>query len=150
MTHQLEVTYSTINEFKTNESKNNFAQYLLGELKSSKKFINILIKNLTATSPMYRVFYSLNVIFILTILALTTFSLRSWIYPEYPNRVDPKEQMIVSREITPLKIKRQTFSPQSVNNIVSQNLFRKSFGAGSTCLGVILAICGVVFGVVGG
>ena len=33
--------------------------------------------------------------------------------------------MSSSREITPLKIKRQTIAPQSVNEIVSKNLFRK-------------------------
>jgi hypothetical protein len=36
-----------------------------------------------------------------------------------------ENQMSSSREITPLKIKRQTIAPQSVNEIVSKNLFRK-------------------------
>jgi len=33
--------------------------------------------------------------------------------------------MSSSREIAPLKIKRQTITPQSLNEIVSKNLFRK-------------------------
>jgi hypothetical protein len=74
---------------------------------------------------MYRIFSSLNIIFILAILTLTTFGVRTWIYPKYPNRVNGENQMSSSREIAPLKIKRQTSTPQSVNEIVSKNLFRK-------------------------
>ena len=51
--------------------------------------------------------------------------MRTWIYPKYPNRVDGENQISFSREIAPLKIKRQTITPQSVNEIVSKNLFRK-------------------------
>ncbi len=125
MAHQLEVGRPTLNGLQTSGTINNFGLNLLGILKNSNTFISILIKNLTLTSPMYRVFSSLNVIFLIAILTLTTFGIQTWFYPKYPNRVDGENQMIVSREITPLKIKRQTFTPQSVNEIVSQNLFRK-------------------------
>ena len=74
---------------------------------------------------MYRIFSSLNIIFILAILTLTTFGVRTWIYPKYPNRVDGENQMSSSRKISHLAIKRQTITPQSVNEIVSKNLFRK-------------------------
>jgi hypothetical protein len=123
--HQLEVGHSTLNGFQESTSSNDFGLYLLGILKNSNTFISILIKNLTLTSPMHRIFSSLNVIFILVILTLIIFGIQTWVYPKYPNRVDGENQIIISREIAPLKIKRQTFTPQSVNEIVSQNLFRK-------------------------
>ena len=125
MTHQLEVGQSTLNSFQTSNPRNDFGQYLLGLLINQNKFISLWIKNLTSISPVYRIFSSLNIIFILAILTLTTFGVRTWIYPKYPNRVAGENQMSSSREIAPLKIKRQTIAPQSVNEIVSKNLFRK-------------------------
>jgi hypothetical protein len=125
VTHQLEVGQSTLNSFQTSNPRNDFGQYLLGLLTNPNKFISLWIKNLTSISPVYRIFSSLNIIFILAILTLTTFGVRTWIYPKYPNRVDGENQMSSSREIAPLKIKRQTITPQSVNEIVSKNLFRK-------------------------
>ena len=125
MTHQLEVDQSTLNGFQASNSRNDFGQYLQGFLTNPNKFISLWIKNLTSISPVYRIFSGLNIIFILTILALTTFGIRTWIYSKYPNIVEGENQMSSSREIAPLKIKRQTITPQSVNQIVSKNLFRK-------------------------
>ena len=125
MTHQLEVGQSALNRLQESNPRNDFGQYLLEVLKSPNKLISLWIKNLTSISPVYRIFSSLNIIFILAILTLTTFGVRTWIYPKYPNRVDGENQMSSSREIAPLKIKRQTITPQSVNEIVSKNLFRK-------------------------
>ena len=125
MTHQLEVGQSTLNSFQASNPRNDFGQYLLGLLTNPNKFISLWVKNLTSISPVYRIFSSLNIIFILAILTLTTFGVRTWIYPKYPNRVDGQNQMSSSREIAPLKIKRQTITPQSVNEIISKNLFRK-------------------------
>ena len=51
--------------------------------------------------------------------------MRTWVYPKYPNRVDGENQMSSSRKISLLTMKRQTFTPQNVNEIVSKNLFRK-------------------------
>jgi len=125
VTHQLEVGQSTLNSFQASNPRNDFGQYLLGVLIKPNKFIGLWIKNLISTSPVYRIFSSLNVIFILAILTLTTFGVRTWIYPQYPNRVAGENQITSSREIAPLKIKRQTITPQSVNDIVSKSLFRK-------------------------
>ena len=125
MTHQLEVGQSTLNSFQASNPRNDLGQYLLGLLTNPNKFISLWVKNLTSTSPVYRIFSSLNIIFILAILTLTTFGVRTWIYPKYQNRVDGENQMSSSREMAPLKIKRQTITPQSVNEIVSKNLFRK-------------------------
>ena len=68
MTHQLEASHSTLNGFQENPSSNDFGLYLLGVFKNLNNFISILIKNLTLTSPMYRIFSSLNVIFLIVIL----------------------------------------------------------------------------------
>ncbi len=125
MTHQLEVSQSTLNGFRGIKPGDNFGRYLPEVLTNPNKFISLWIKNPTYTSPVYRIFSSLNVIFILAILTLSAFGARSWMYPKYPSRVDGENQMDSSRKIEHLTIKRQTFTPQSVNEIVSKNLFRK-------------------------
>ena len=125
MTHQLEVGQSTLNGFRGIKPGDNFGRYLPEVLTNPNKFISLWIKNPTYTSSVYRIFSSLNVIFILAILTLSAFGARSWIYPKYPSRVNIENQMDSSRKIEHLKIKRQTFTPQSVNEIVSKNLFRK-------------------------
>ena len=125
MTHQLEVGQSTLNGFRGIKPGDNFGRYLPEVLTNPNKFISLWIKNLTYTSPVYKFFSSLNVIFILAILTLSAFGARSWLNPKYPSRVDGENQMDSSRKIEHLTIKRQTFTPQSVNEIVSKNLFRK-------------------------
>ena len=125
MTHQLEVGQSTLNGFRGIKPGDNFGRYLPEVLTNPNKFISLWIKNPTYTSPVYRIFSSLNVIFILAILTLSAFGARSWLYPKYPSRVGGENQMDSSRKIEHLTIKRQTFTPQSVNEIVSKNLFRK-------------------------
>ena len=125
MTHQLEVGQSTLNGFRGIKPGDDFGRYLPEVLINPNKFISLWIKNLTYTSPVYKIFSSLNVIFILAILTLSAFGARSWLYPKYPSRVGGENQMDSSRKIEHLKIKRQTFTPQSVNEIVSKNLFRK-------------------------
>ena len=125
MTHQLEVGQSTLNGFRGIKPGDNFGRYLPEVLINPNKFISLWIKNLTYTTPVYKFFSSLNVIFILAILTLSAFGARSWLYPKYPSRVDGENQVDSSRKIEHLTIKRQTFTPQSVNEIVSKNLFRK-------------------------
>ena len=125
MTHQLEVGQSTLNGFRAIKPGDDFGRYLPEVLINPNKFISLWIKNLTYTSPVYKIFSSLNVIFILAILTLSAFGARSWIYPKYPSRVNIENQMDSSRKIEHLTIKRQTFTPQSVNEIVSKNLLRK-------------------------
>lgn len=125
MTHQLEVGQSTLNGFRGIKPGDDFGRYLPEVLTNPNKFISLWIKNLTYTSPVYKIFSSLNVILIFAILTLSAFGARSWIYPKYPSRVNIENQMDSSRKIEHLTIKRQTFTPQSVNEIVSKNLFRK-------------------------
>ncbi len=125
MTHQLEVGQSTLNGFRGIKPGDDFGRYLPEVLTNPNKFISLWIKNLTYTGPVYKIFSSLNVILIFAILTLSAFGARSWIYPKYPSRVNVENQMDSSRKIEHLTIKRQTFTPQSVNEIVSKNLFRK-------------------------
>jgi len=125
VTHQLEVGQSTLNGFRGIKPGDDFGRYLPEVLTNPNKFISLWIKNPTYTSSVYRIFSSLNVIFILAILTLSAFGARSWLYPKYPSRVNIENQIDSSRKIEHLTIKRQTFTPQSVNEIVSKNLFRK-------------------------
>ena len=125
MTHQLEVGQSTLNGFQGIKPGNDFGRYLPEVLTNPNKFISLWIKNLTDISPVYRIFSTLNVVFILAILTLSACGARSWLNPKYPSRVDGENQMDSSRKIEHLTIKRQTFTPQSVNEIVGKNLFRK-------------------------
>ena len=125
MTHQLEVGQSTLNGFRGIKPGDNFGRYLPEVLTNPNKFISLWIKNLIYTGPVYKIFSSLNVILIFAILTLSAFGARSWLYPKYPSRVGGENQMDSSRKIEHLTIKRQTFTPQSVNEIVSKNLFRK-------------------------
>ena len=125
MTHQLEVGQSTLNGFRGIKPGDDFGRYLPEVLTNPNKFISLWIKTLTYTSPVYRIFSTLNVVFILAILTLSAFGARSWLYPKYPSRVNGENQVDSSRKIEHLTIKRQAFTPQSVNEIVSKNLFRK-------------------------
>ena len=125
MTHQLEVSQSTLNGFRGIKPGDNFGRYLPEVLTNPNKFISSWIKNSTYTSPVYRIFSTLNVVFILAILTLSACGARSWLNPKYPSRVDGENQVDSSRKIEHLTIKRQTFTPQSVNEIVGKNLFRK-------------------------
>ena len=125
MTHQLEVGQSTLNGFRGIKPGDNFGRYLPEVLTNPNKLISSWIKNSAYTSPVYRIFSTLNVIFILAILALSAFGGRSWLYPKYPSRVDGENQIDSSRKIEHLTIKRQALTSQSVNEIVSKNLFRK-------------------------
>ena len=74
---------------------------------------------------MYRIISSLNLIFILVILALTSISARAWMYPDYPSRVDGKNQISSNREITNLTVSRQSLKSQNIDEVVENNLFRK-------------------------
>ena len=74
---------------------------------------------------MYRIISSLNLIFILVILTLTSISARAWMYPDYPSRVDGKNQISSSREVTNLAISRQSLKSQNIDKVVGSNLFRK-------------------------
>ena len=125
MTHQLEVGQSTLNEFRGIKPGDDFGRYLPEVLTNPNKFISLWIKTPTYTSSVYRIFSALSIIFILAILTLSAFGARSWIYPKYPSRVNIENQIDSPRKIEHLTIKRQTFTPQSVNEIVGKNLFRK-------------------------
>jgi hypothetical protein len=46
-------------------------------------------------------------------------------YPNYPSRVDGKNQISSNKEIMPLKISRQSLKSHNVDKVVINNLFRK-------------------------
>jgi hypothetical protein len=123
--HQLEVDNSTLNEFRIINPSDSFTRYLPGVLITPYRIIILCLKNLNSLSPVYRFFSSLNLIFILIILTLTWVSARSWIYPDYPNRVNGENQVNSNRKITHLTINRENLGSKRVAEVVSNNLFRK-------------------------
>ena len=123
--HQPQANQLTLNEFQGSNSETNLGRYLLEIFKKFNKFINLWVVNLSRHSPVFKIFTSLNIVLILTILALFAFGLRTWIYPKYPDKVDGENLLGTSRELAPLEIARQNQPPQSVNEVVSHNLFRE-------------------------
>jgi len=73
----------------------------------------------------YRILSSLNIISILTILTLSAFGIRTWVYPKYPNMVDTSNNVTFTQKLAPLEMRRQIAPTESVNNVVSNNLFRE-------------------------
>ena len=124
MAYQLEADGSTLNEFQKIKTRDSFRKHLR-ELLITPNIISSYIKNLNSLNPVYRIISSLNIVFILVILTLTTISARAWMYPNYPNRVNGKNQTISNKEITRLKISRQGLKPQNIEKVVTNNLFRK-------------------------
>ena len=123
--HHLQANQFTLNSFQRGKSEGKLRRYLLQILRNSNNFINLWVDNLTCLSPVHRIFSSLNIVFILAILALSTFGVRTWMYPKYPSKVDGVNQLGSSRELAPLAIARPTLPLKSVNEMVSKNLFRK-------------------------
>jgi hypothetical protein len=73
----------------------------------------------------YRILSSLNIISIITILTLSVFGIRTWVYPKYPNTVDTSNKGIFAQQLEPLVIKRQITPIESVNEVVGNNIFRE-------------------------
>ena len=62
--------------------------------------------------------------FVIAIITLSAVTARSWMHPKYPSKVDGENKKNSSRKVAHLGINRQIFSPQSVNQIVENNLFQ--------------------------
>ena len=123
--HQPQANQLTLNEFQGSNSETNLGRYLLEIFKKFNKFINLWVVNLSCPGSVFKIFTSLNIVLILTILALFAFGIRTWVYPKYPDKVDGENLLGTSRELAPLEIARQNQPPQGVNEVVSKNLFRK-------------------------
>ena len=74
---------------------------------------------------MYRILSSLNIILIITILALSAFGIRTWVYPKHPNMVDASNKVTSTQKLAPLVMRRQISPTNSVNEVVGNNLFRE-------------------------
>ena len=125
MTHQLEASQSTLDVLQRSRSNDASGRYLTDALINPNNYIGLWIKSLTAINPMYRFFFSLNVVFVIAIITLSALGVHSWIQPKYPSRVDGENKTSSSRKVAHFAVNRQFFSPQSVNQIVEKNLFRK-------------------------
>jgi hypothetical protein len=73
----------------------------------------------------HRILSSLNIILIVTILTLSVFGIRTWVYPKYPNKVDTSNKVAFAQKLAPLVMKRQIIPTESVNEVVVNNLFRE-------------------------
>jgi hypothetical protein len=73
----------------------------------------------------YIILSSLNIILIITILALSAFGIRTWVYPKYPNMVDASNKVTSTQKLAPLVMRRQIPPTDSVNEVVGNNLFRE-------------------------
>ena len=109
----------TKNEFQSNNLKKHLGHYLSKSWIKPFKFKNLLTLNSFHTSPVFKIFNSLNIIFILTILALSVFGLHTWINPKYPDKIDSGNLAGTSRELAPLVIARQKQPPQSINEVTN-------------------------------
>lgn len=123
--HQTQAKQLTLNEFQSSSSERDLGRYLPEMFIKLNKFINLWVFNLSRPNPVFKIFTSLNIVFILAILALFAFGLRTWMYPKYPDKVHSENLLGTSRELAPLDIANQSQPPQSVNEVVSNNLFRK-------------------------
>ena len=66
---------------------------------------------------MYRILSSLNIVLIGTILTLSVFGIRTWVYPKYPNKVDTSNKVAFAQKLAPLLMKRQIAPTESVNEV---------------------------------
>ena len=123
--HQPQANQFTLNEYQSSKSARDLVRYLTETLIKFNKLINLWVVKLSYFSPVYKVFTGLNIVFILAILTLSAFGIRTWMNPKYPDKLDGVNLMGTSRELAPLVIVRQNQPPQSVNEVVSNNLFRK-------------------------
>ena len=123
--YQPQTNQLIINEFQENDSARDLRRYLPEKLINLNKIINLWIVNLSWPGPMFKIFTSLNIILILAMLALSMFGLSIWMYPKYPDKVGDKNLLETSRKLSPLVIARQKQPPQNVNEVISNNLFRK-------------------------
>ena len=74
---------------------------------------------------MHRILSSLNIILIVTILTLSIFGIRTWVYPKYPNKVDTSNKVSFAQKLAPLVMRRQIAPTEGVNEVVTNNLFRE-------------------------
>ena len=123
--HQPQANQLTLDEFQSRDSGRNLGRRLPEILTKFNKLINLWVVNLFRSIFVFKFFNSLNIVFILAILTLSGFGLRTWIYPKYPNEVDGMNPTRTTREVKPLVIARKNQPSQKVNEIVSNNLFRK-------------------------
>jgi len=123
--HQPQATQLTLNDFQRSNSESYLGRYLREIFKKSIKINNLWIFNLSSPSSVYKFFTSLNVVFILAILTLSALGIRIWTHPKYPDWVNGLNLVGTSRELAPPVIARKSPSPQTVNEVVRNNLFRK-------------------------
>lgn len=123
--HQPQESQLISNEFQ-NSNGERFLRYNLETiLRKYNKHMNLATFNLFHLGPTYKVFASFNIVLMVAILALSILGIRVWTHPNYPDKVDNLNLNDDKRKLSKLVIDRQNQPPQSINKVVSNNLFRK-------------------------
>ena len=75
--------------------------------------------------PVNKFFPAINLIFVLTIAALGTMSVRIWTHPPYPSRVDGASVVGSPKALKNLTVNRPGYNAGTVSQMVQANIFRK-------------------------
>ncbi len=79
----------------------------------------------TVNSPLKNIFPVVNIGLVLIIAALATVAAKTWVDPQYPDRVDVDLITYVPKTLKPLVINRKVNNARVINAAVQGNLFRK-------------------------
>ncbi len=75
--------------------------------------------------PVNKYFPAINLVFVLTIAALTTLSVKTWTHPTYPPRVDGASVVGSPKTLKKLVVSRPGYNAGTVSQVVQSNIFRK-------------------------
>lgn len=75
--------------------------------------------------PVNKYLPAINLFFVLTIAVLTTISVKTWIHPTYPSRIDGPSVMGSPKTLKKLEVNRPRYNAGTVSQVVKSNIFRK-------------------------
>ncbi len=75
--------------------------------------------------PVNKFFPAVNLVFVLTIALLVTLSVKTWIQPPYPFRVDGSSLVGSPKNLKKLEVSKPPYNAGAVSRIVQANVFRK-------------------------
>lgn len=75
--------------------------------------------------PVNKIFPAINLVFVLTIALLATFSIRTWTHPPYPSRVDGASLVGSPKNLQKLEVIKPGYNAGTVSQVVQSNVFRK-------------------------
>ena len=75
--------------------------------------------------PVNKFFPAVNLVFVLTIALLVTLSVKTWIQPSFPYRVDGSSLVGSPKDLKKLEVSKPPYKAGAVSRIVQANVFRK-------------------------